>query len=813
MVKMIKYLPLILLVLMHGGIAARVLTVGQAGEQQYSGIQVAINASTHGDTILVSPGEYMEHLDTLGKNISIRSHYYLTQAPETIDNTIIHASLPNSCLSIQNYETVSLDGFTLMNNSLEVLDYPYVGATNLRAGGIGVYGSASVQISNCVIRNCYGQKAGGIYFEGKNFSLSNTRIFDNYSMDGPGGLFISGWLAGSIVFDNRHPNSIFDNTGPLGMDICIGNLHQPIDLMLDTGSVILTEPDWFWIWYDQSMDVNLTVRNAYIDLVDSDIWVSWVGDDNNSGLTPQAPLKTVAKAAKIIKPNSARRNTIHVAEGVYNFSDSDQFFPLSLKSHTRLVGAYPEVVVFDMETTMRPTFRLTMRKNVTIENITFIPHIHWVDNRFPVEAILCESIEFRNLHWFGDTESVNRDHTRISIFKCDGVICENISAQNATTSDQYNLAVLVQYSKNVFLNNILINNLTSLDDGFHSGIHIYESDGTVRNVIISNSYAYTGTMFSFYNWVNPGLSLDLSNMLFINNTSRSADLGGPIYIRSDFERAQIRNSTFANNNAWGRKVMLLRGYGDIYNCIFYNPDNYWVDLLVSNLHYGNSYDSSVSHSLFTVPFLVADSTAASLHNNLIGIDPLFADQNLPHWDPSQAHSYHLSADSPCVDAGTPFPVGLNLPAMDLAGNYRIWGSGVDMGCYEYGSEPYVSVHDPQTPPPPEKITMSLYPNPVRINNLRAGYMFIEFSIPKVTAEEPHIHIYNLKGQKIKTLHAARSYGQRKIGEDKSGDGGGVFYSTVYDCSDQFSRKLSSGIYLIRVEAGALKATAKLTIVK
>jgi len=813
MVKMYKNLALIIFVLLHGGIAARVLTVGQAGEHQYTSIQVAINASTHGDTIQVAPGEYMEHLDTQGKNISIRSHYYLTQAPETIDNTIIHASLPNSCLLIQNYETVILDGFTLMNNSSEVLDYPYVGIANLRAGGIGVFGSASVQIANCVIRNCYGQQAGGIYFEGKNFSLSNTRIYNNYSMDGPGGVLISGHGEGSIEFDSEHLNSIYNNTGPLGMDICMGYLTHPMDLVLDTMSVVLSEPDWFWIWYDESNTLTVSVQNAYIDLVDSDIYVSWVGDDNNSGLTPQSPLKTIAKAVKIIKPNSTRPNTIKVAEGVYDFSGSGQFFPLNLKSHTRLVGAFPELVVFDMETTRRPTFRLTKQKHVSIENITFIPHIHWTDARFPVEAILCESIELRDLHWNGSAESVNRDHTRISIFECDGVICENISAVNATTSNAYNLAVLVQYSKNVFLNNILVDNLSSLQDGFHSGIDIYESDATVRNVIISNSYAYTGTMFSFNNWVIPGLSLDLSNMLFINNTSRSADMGAPIYIRSDFERAQIRNSTFANNNAWGRKVMLLRGYGDMYNCIFYNPDNYWVDLLVSNLHYGNSYDSSVSHSLFTLPFLVADSTAASLHNNLIGIDPLFADQNLPHWDPAQAHSYHLSADSPCVDAGTPFPDGLNLPPMDLAGNYRIWGSGVDMGCFEYGSEPYVSVYDPQIPPPPEKITMSLYPNPVRINNLRAGYMFIEFSIPKLTTEEPKIHIYNLKGQKIKTLHAARSDGQSKVAEDKSGLGGSVNYSTVYDCSDQFARKLSSGIYLIRVEAGALKATAKLTIVK
>lgn len=804
------FLPLIILLLMHGLSSATILTVGQDGAYQYSSIQAAINASTHGDIVQVSPGEYFEHLDTMGKNISIRSHYYATQAQETIDNTIIHASLPNPCLSIHNQESVSIDGFTLINNLPEVLDYPYVAYPALLGGGIEVYGSASVQIANCVIRNSYGQRAGGIYFEGINFSMSNTEIYSCYSMDGPGGLFVQGHENGSIFFDSVHLNSIYDNTGPFGMDICMGYLSQPLDLVLDTFSVVLTEPDSFWFWFDHSTTLNVTVLNGYIDQIDSDIYVNWEGDDNNTGLSPQAPVKTIAKAVKIIQSNPQHHNTIHVAVGEYNFSGSGQYFPLNMKSHTRLVGEDPEFVILNTENTHRPTFRIRNQSHVTIENFTFIPHIRWTDARFPVQAISSESIELRNLHWNGSLEYPYRDHTRIHIYGCDGVIVENITAINATTEHAYNLAVTVQSSVNVFLNNILIDNLDLLDDGFNTGLVVYESGATLRNIVISNCFSITGRMFWYQAWVTQGVNLDLSNMLFINNIDR---METPIYIFNNFERVQIRNSTFAYNDAWGAKIMLLRGYGDINNCIFYNPDNYHTDLMLANIYNGVHYTPRVSYSLFTTPIIVSDSTMAGLYNLMVGVNPLFLGHDTPIWDPTQADSYQLSASSPCINAGNPDVSGLNLPPMDLAGNHRIWDGRVDMGCYEYGADPYVSVHDPDIPPPPENIVLSLFPNPVHINEQKAGYMYIEFSVPVLAAEEPRIQIYNLKGQKIKTLKASKSVIKNKSAGDKPDSGGNLSYSTLYDCSDQFNRKLASGIYLVRVEAGTYQTTGKITIIR
>ncbi len=802
-----------LIILLPGLCPADIITVGQDGVQLFSTIQAAISYSTNGDIVQISPGTYYEHLDTHNKYITLRSTYYATGMQETIDGTIVHASLPQTCLSIHNNESVSIDGLTFVNNAPEVLDYAYAGFATLKAGGIAIYGNASVNISNCVVRNCYGQLSGGIYFAGKNFYMSNTKIYSCYCMDGAGGLFVSGEQEGSIAFDGVQPNSIYDNTAPLGMDICIGALSQALDIVLETFSVVLTEPDWFWLWFDESSSLNVTVQNGYFDLVDSDLYVSWEGDDSNSGLTPQEPLRTIAKAFRVIAPGVQHSNTIHLAMGEYNFSGSGQYFPLNMKSNTRLVGEDPEYVILNMENTKRPCFRITMQKNIAIENITFVPHVRWRDNRHPIEAILCEAVELRNLHWDGNQESAFDDFTRIKIIDCDGVICEHITAKNATTNNVDNMAVEVMYSRNVFLNNIYTDRLVMLDDGFHSSINLYESDVTARNIIISNGYSFTGGMFHYQAWVTEKVSLDLSNFLFINNDSVSADMGAPIYIFSNFERAQIRNCTFAYNDARGRRIMNLRGYGDIYNSIFYNPTNYWLDLILANVVNGVSYNPTVSYSLFTKPVNVSDSTQVALSNLMIGVNPRFAGDDWAIWDATQPSSYHLSPDSPCINAGTPDASGLNLPPMDLAGNYRIWDDRVDMGCYEFGAAIYVNVDDPSIPSPPEEFRISLYPNPVRINALKGGYTYIEFAIPAPAVGTPKIHIYNLKGQKVKSMEAAKCISPISGYDGQARNGRIASYSTVYDCTDSSNRKLSSGIYLIKAESGSHHAVGKFTIIK
>ena len=75
-------------------------------------IQMAITAANNGDVILVSPGTYFEHIDYLGKAISIQS----TNGPA---QTVIDGSNSGTVVTFQTQENAQsvLTGFTIQHGS------------------------------------------------------------------------------------------------------------------------------------------------------------------------------------------------------------------------------------------------------------------------------------------------------------------------------------------------------------------------------------------------------------------------------------------------------------------------------------------------------------------------------------------------------------------------------------------------------------------------------------------------------------------------------------------------------------------------
>lgn len=125
---------------------------------------------------------------------------------------------------------------------------------------------------------------------------------------------------------------------------------------------------------------------------------------------------------------------------------------------------------------------------------------------------------------------------------------------------------------------------------------------------------------------------------------------------------QMVNNTFANNTGSVEFQARYAGSVSANNIFAFNdpPFN------------GAPVDAPETHNNCFYPA----SFTSDAHGN-IGANPLFVDPE--HGD------YRLQAASPCVDAGD---AGLALPGeVDLAGNPRVQGSGVDMGAYEFASPP------------------------------------------------------------------------------------------------------------------------------
>ena len=116
-----------------------------------------------------------------------------------------------------------------------------------------------------------------------------------------------------------------------------------------------------------------------------------------------------------------------------------------------------------------------------------------------------------------------------------------------------------------------------------------------------------------------------------------------------------------------------------------------------------------------------------------------------------------------------------------------------MGCYEYGSLPYVGIDDPLTPALQNGF-LSAYPNPfTAFTNLKVILPSkLDDSMPRVTTAS--IDIYNIKGQKVKSI---------SLDPNKT-----IEQYTYWDGRDAGGKKCSSGIYFLNLSVDGKRCLNK-----
>ena len=70
----------------------------------YTVIQTAIDSSINGDTIIVSPGTYVENINFNGKNIVLASEFLLNNDTSYISSTIIDGGTAGPTILFNNQE-------------------------------------------------------------------------------------------------------------------------------------------------------------------------------------------------------------------------------------------------------------------------------------------------------------------------------------------------------------------------------------------------------------------------------------------------------------------------------------------------------------------------------------------------------------------------------------------------------------------------------------------------------------------------------------------------------------------------------------
>ncbi|MCD6329165.1 MAG: DUF1565 domain-containing protein, partial [Candidatus Cloacimonetes bacterium] len=318
---------------------ADTITVDIDGTGDYTSIQEGIDNSQDGDIVLVYPGRYIENMNFNGHSITLASLELTKGNDAYIDSTIIDGNRAGSCVTVLNNEDAVIRGFTITNGKGN--EWP-----NEDARGGGILASnwyaddTELDVINCVIENNIARSGGGMFIGGaasKIFpiTLSGVTIKHNYSLIGGG---IDDYFA-KPIFDNTNLCNIYDNHAGLGQDIyAYDSCH--IHVVVDTFSVM--NPEGYFAeykrFYDYAGEFSFDIQNSWMEEINYDLYVAPDGDDNNSGLSPGDPLKTIALATYRITSDSLNPKTVRVAEGDYSKALNDQIFPISLKSNTSLVG-------------------------------------------------------------------------------------------------------------------------------------------------------------------------------------------------------------------------------------------------------------------------------------------------------------------------------------------------------------------------------------------------------------------------------------------------------------------------------------------
>ena len=214
-----------------------------------------------------------------------------------------------------------------------------------RGGGIRVsIQSSNTTLKNIIVKSNSANYGGGICTYSWSSSphilnMENIIIKENEASNQGGGIYNN---LSMCNFSTTNRSSIYNNKSPLGHDI---RTNIDMEIVVDTFTVILPTSYHIYPLENFSFQINY----AYHNQVSSDLFVSPSGDDFNSGLSEDDPLKTIQTACSKILVNSNNHYIINLLAGTYDISNSSEFFPITLQSYTSLVGVNEEQVILDAE--------------------------------------------------------------------------------------------------------------------------------------------------------------------------------------------------------------------------------------------------------------------------------------------------------------------------------------------------------------------------------------------------------------------------------------------------------------------------------
>jgi len=778
---------------------AQIITVKQDGTGDYALIQDAIDAAAEGDTVLVYSGVYYENIRFRGKNITVGSLHLTTGIPNYIQQTIIDGNQSGSCVFI---DTVSqqavLDGFTLRNGSgfytgnsinpgggifitestASIISCIIINNTAGNGGGLDISYSNVEIINSKISHNSVNQSGGGIYMILADVHLSGTTISHNHCYMRGGGILYA--VQSSLTFDTVNLCNMYYNYAANGSDIYKVSANANLPVIVDTFTV--TCPDAYHLYssryqnYPNIPNFDLSIQHGKTQAINANLYVSPNGNNENSGLTHDEPLQSIAFAMAKIVSDSTHPNTIYLADGTYSISGGEKY-PLNMRSYVSITGQEANSTILDAEDLTAHAFTTYYITDFMLSNFT-------VTNSFGNYHGFYEYVSGLTFNY---NDNINIDNVNFILNSSE--LTAGLSTGGSDFVNLTNLEFIENYGSKSL----------GVSGGAPYGTPIESTDTayiTKCRFIANQPPVLDTTQPGGRGAIASGsdneeaLRAYFVNCEFVDNYTRSSP---PYYASTSLgctESARVTavNCTFTDNYSINPNAANIGVTSNsdmsVYNSIMYgnHPAEFYMYSDENNawdtckLDIYNSLVSGGEEGIRTI----GSKNIIDYAPTNIDTDPMFYGEG--------DYPYSLDFGSPCINAGTlDLPPEIVLPEYDLAGNPRVYDDYIDMGAYEHG--PWVGIGTPNVEHRmSNEEVLGARPNPFRYGT------YVSYEMRE--AGSVNISVYDMQGK----LQAVLLEGFQPVGS-------GEFY---WDGAGIYSSDLPAGVYVLRmVVNGEEKGSCKL----
>ena len=261
----------------------------------------------------------------------------------------------------------------------------------------------------------------------------------------------------------------------------------------------------------------------------------------------------------------------------------------------------------------------------------------------------------------------------------------------------------------------------------------------VNNAIFEDNYAVNAAGMGIQR--SDDFEVRISNCLFDNNIAYH--YGGAMAIAAS--SPLIQNVTMSNNYTISAGGGAMQFYGKAHpvfkNCVIWGNDWYNGATTIADgsqiFVWGSDCAPEFYNSILQGGYKeVHGKECITVYDTttMIDSDPMFVDV--------QNRNFKLLQESPAINSGTVDTAGLMIPERDLAGNQRIIGNRIDMGCYESDVTFLKEINIKN---------INIYPNPLTNNSI------CRFELKETS--EVNVKIYNQNA----SLIFVKDYGKMTSG--------------------------------------------------